>query len=481
MKPLQPRFSELFISKSLDLRFLAELRRSHPDSRSLYWDPQLCERRDLELAISMAERVVVQDGLMAPLDSAARSDECEEVEFEGFSQFDKELARKLDQTLRGQVASSAKDAPAEVFEVERGPVLFCPSNDTHTKLFDPIARHLSSSQFLLHDRRPEERAREMMESLGISCFDGGAESLEELRPSVIVVGNDWYDGAWELFERAYALGIPTVCIQEGCLDFETHARMRYCDYAFIQGPVMLDHVTATSHFMSGNPRFDSIATRPLPEHPVVMLNCNFTYGVEEGNREAWIGEISSVCRQLETEYFISQHPRDRGVFPNDPVRRSHAGVVHEHVADSSVLVTRFSTLVYEAMRAGRRVVYYNPHGETMRLFNEDETGGIFKAHDRASLHRALVAATKPACEQTEARRASFMNWHCGANDGRAAYRTAGGLAAVSNAAESRTGNNRRDWLAMWGWRRRASLAKAVRTERSRVRRVLSSLKQTVST
>jgi hypothetical protein len=479
IKNTRTRFSELFISKILDLRFLSALRADYPDSRSLYWDPAISGRRELELAISMAERVVVQDGLRLPLDLCSETSQDTEIEFETFSEFAPGLTGRFDRVLSKSNASEVSFDANGAFLVKRGPVLFCPSNDTHTKLFHPISRHLERSQFLYHDQRPQERAREMMESLEIAYLDGGAECLEEIAPSVIVVGNDWYDGAWQLFERAYALGIPTVCIQEGCLDFVTQRRMQYCDYAFIQGPLMLDHVANPALFISGNPRFDSISNPPAPAKPVVMLNCNFTYGVEEENREKWIGEIARSCRELELDYFISQHPRDRGHFPNDPVRPSHAGVVHDHVAASSILVTRFSTLVYEAMRAGRRVIYYNPHGEKMRLFNEDETGGIFKAHDPESLREALVSASAAWTPELESKHTAFMSWQCGENDGRAAFRSAGGLAAIANNASPRTGRNRRDWLTLCGHRRRTSLSRFYLAKRKRLRASLSPLKRMI--
>jgi len=460
--------SELFVLGDLDLRWLSELRERYPHSRSIYWHPAIGGRRSLELVVSMAERVVVQDHLLAPL--AQEGD----TEIAGLTEFDPALAGRLGTGWAGDALRVDSEG---VFSVSKGPILFCPSNDTHTKLFEPIARRLSSAAFLLHDKRPEEKAMGMLETIGLPYEEGGAQRLAEIRPSVIVMGNDWYDGAWRLFERAYALKIPTVCIQEGCLDFSTHRRMQWCDYPFVQGPIMLGHFRSPIYFLSGNPRFDSLSPLDLPGKPVAMLNCNFTYGVEEGAREEWVGAVSRACRELQIEYFISQHPRDRGKFPDHLVLPSHAGVVHEHLAGSSILVTRFSTLVYEALLTGRQVVYYNPHRETMRLFNEDETGGIYKAHDEESLIEALAGASEPVTAVGEARREHFLELHCGENDGRAAHRCAGGLAALAELASPRTGSALVDWFVMWSQRRRTRLTREFRNRKGTVRRALSPLKQ----
>ncbi len=472
MKPQQRLLEELFVLDTLDLRFLARLREQYPRSRCLHWNALSDARQSISLAMSMAKKVVVGDGITPPLAMSHGTVNPTEDQVIALSEFDPQLARHLARLTRSETPTCCEGDSGRLATVARGPVLFCPSNDTHTKLFDPIAHHLDNAHFLLFDRRPEERAREMLESLDIDYIEGGAERLAELRPSVIVVGNDWYDGVWELFERAYALGIPTVCIQEGCLDFTTHRRMQYCDYAFIQGPIMLDHLASPIQFLTGNPRFDAISRPRLPETPVAMLNCNFTYGVEEDARYDWVGAITGACRDIGLDYFISQHPRDKGVFPDDPVRPSHAGVVHDHLAASSILVTRFSTLVYEAMRAGRQVVYYNPHDEQMRLFNEDETGGIYKARDPQGLREALALATRPITTKTAQSHELFLRMHCGEGDGQAAWRSAAALASISLAGSPRSGANLRDWYAMWSQRRMTAIKRRYGIERSRLRGIL---------
>ena len=437
--------NELFIVNSLNISFLNHIRTRYPNSRAVFWDSFVPYHKSLKHTIELATNVVAEDEIVDHVSSRY------DVSAVKLSQYSPALARKA----RSKISQSKSNVNGrslnnnELFEVTNGPVLFCPSNDTHTKLFEPIAKHLSEARFLLFDQRAGENARQMLESLGLKYEVGGAEGLSNIRPSAIVVGNDWYQKVWELFERAYRMKISTVCLQEGCLDFATSRRMQRCDYALIQGPIMLEHLPQKIYFLTGNPRFDNLKSSSPPKKPTVMVNCNFTYGVHEGARESWISDVVKACKELRVDFFISQHPRDRGEFPYYPVRQSNAGVVHAHIADCSILVTRFSTLVYEAMLSGRQVIYYNPHGEEMRLFKEDATGGIYKSYNYATLVESLHKAIQPMSpEQQEAHRL-FLEWHCGENDGLAARRCASALAHISNIGYPRTGRNMLDWYNYW--------------------------------
>ncbi|HMX62824.1 MAG TPA: hypothetical protein PKD58_07130, partial [Candidatus Sumerlaeota bacterium] len=140
------------------------------------------------------------------------------------------------------------------------------------------------------------------------------------------------------------------------------------------------------------------------------------------------------CMKWGLDYFISQHPRDKGRFPDYNVRPSHAGVVHDHLTDATILVTRFSTLIYEAMIMGRRVVYFNPFGEKMRLFNEDRTGGLLKAMGHDDLPKAMERAATTMDAEEQMRFDQFVALHCGAADGCAATRVAGALQWLARCA-----------------------------------------------
>ena len=118
------------------------------------------------------------------------------------------------------------------------------------------------------------------------------------------------------------------------------------------------------------------------------------------------------CRELGLDFFISQHPRDKGVFPPEyPVYKSDAFKMQQQLQNTSILVSRFSTVIYEAAAMGREVVYYNPHCEPFRIFAQDKTGGISIANNRSELLRAIASTVENLGKNNKNRR-NFLLQHC---------------------------------------------------------------------
>lgn len=416
---------QLFIVAAIADQIITRLRKAYPESRVVFWDDEETDPVAIKQAANLTHSVVAEDGIAEQVGEVIGHPVIR------LSQRDKRLAKLFAKARRINGNKNEVGRSDDGFPVGNGTVLFCPTNDTHVKMFEPITVYLNRTFFLLFDDRPAERARHMMDISEISYTSGGPEKLTQLNPSVVVLANDWYEKGRTLLERAHSLGIPTVCIQEGCLDFDEHRRMQWCAYPFIQGPIMLRYLDQDIYFATGNPRFDSICLNELPENPVVMLNSNFTYGIHEDQRAGWISDTSRACRTLDVEFFISQHPRDSGTFSGLPVKKSGPEAIHHQLQESTVVVTRFSTIVYEAMLSGRQVVYYNPHKERMRLFNEDQTGGLYKASDFSGLVQAIQLALKPLTVEQQNRFELFLDLHCGVRDGGAARRCASVLSQIS--------------------------------------------------
>ncbi|MCZ6822458.1 MAG: FkbM family methyltransferase [Deltaproteobacteria bacterium] len=321
---------------------------------------------------------------------------------------------------------------------DKGPrFLFVPSNGAHAQLMFPIHSKLEGSSFMLlqHDT---ENAASTLQKLPASVFSYRPGVLAELRPRVAIFGNDWGPQERQIVAEAQASGIPTVCIQEGCLDFadDKLRRMQQCDYAFLQGPVMLRYLDRPNTIVTGNPKYDSIQEQTFdPERPI-MINCNFTYGVYEEVRESWVREAVEACRSLGRRFFISQHPRDRGAFPPEyPVKASDASSISAQLAETSVVITRFSTVIYEALMLGVRAIYFNPHGEPFGIFQQDETGAVPVAQDQSEL-LALLRLALTAGDDDPVKRRQFLLSHCATLNGDAAERCADAIRAI---AEKRAG------------------------------------------
>jgi hypothetical protein len=410
--------SRLFFVANLQIDALRAVRKKYPSSRSVYWDSrqldQVAMRRVAELSQHLVAEEEIADEVSRVLDRPITA----------IPRFDPSLARRWRQNKLPVDPGTSPPYP-----VNGGPVLFCPINDTHVKTFAPIRRLVGDSRFLLYGDHPGEKAAEMLESLGIEYDRGGAESIARIRPSVVVLGKDWSPAARDLISAARMLRIPNVCVQEGPTEFDRDGRMRRCDFPLVQGPVMLKHLDQSVYFLTGNARFETSREVPLPGKPMAMLNCNFWGRAAE--REQWLNDVIQVCQDLKVDFFISRHPRDKGPLPDWPIRLSNPAVIQRHLEESTLVITQYSSVIYEALFMGRNVVCHNPRAGEIPAFDEDPSRTFAKTYRRDELARAIQWGLTPPSVEQRARIETFLDWHCGSRDSKTAERCASVIAAVS--------------------------------------------------
>jgi len=293
--------------------------------------------------------------------------------------------------------------------------LFFPSNDTHVHYMLPLAEKMQNSKFIVRAKRRENSDLYLgVHKRNFTVYYPGI--LKTINPSIVILGNDWGPEEKQVVEEAKQLGIPTVCIQEGCLDFMDQRinRLTHSDYVFLQGPIMRKYIRRQNGLIvTGNPKYDNLYEERLPEKVKVMINVNFTYKIFEDARDQWVADAVRACNQLGLDFFISQHPRDNGVFPPEyRVIKSDAFKLRKQLEQSSILISRFSTVIYEALMMGRETVYYNPHGEPFRIFAEDDTGGIWRANNHSELVSSISSAIRNP-GKNKANRDKFLEQHCG--------------------------------------------------------------------
>lgn len=275
-------------------------------------------------------------------------------------------------------------------------VLFALSNKTHVNFMVPIAQQITGSKFITFDKK--ENTNLYLENLGDDFQYYHEGIINKIHPDLIILGNDWGGQEQQVIHEARILGIPTVCIQEGPLDFldlNTN-RLQNADTIFLQGPVFMKYLNRESGVLiTGNPKFDNLFPIKLPEAPKVMINYNFTYGFLDDAREKWIDDVVDVCNKLEINFFISKHPCNKGILPNDiEVKSSDVYQIFDQLRDASIIISGFDTVLYDAMMMGREVIYYNPHQEHFRIFSEDITKGIWLAENKEDLYSSLALALK---------------------------------------------------------------------------------------
>ena len=96
------------------------------------------------------------------------------------------------------------------------------------------------------------------------------------------------------------------------------------------------------------------------ENTGFIVNQNFTYNVLVNERQKWITEVSSALSNKGSQFSISAHPADTTRVENLPYSsESFNSLCHSH----GVLISRFSTVFFEAACFGMPLIYHNPHRE----------------------------------------------------------------------------------------------------------------------
>jgi len=97
----------------------------------------------------------------------------------------------------------------------------------------------------------------------------------------------------------------------------------------------------------------------------VVINLNFTYGVLEEERAGWIDSAVAACERLGLPYTVAHHPAERRA---RSVPRGSSIPISRLLLRATTLISRFSTVPFEAMARGVPFVYHNPHGEKVSTF-----------------------------------------------------------------------------------------------------------------
>lgn len=211
---------------------------------------------------------------------------------------------------------------------------------------------------------------------GLAWYDTPVYSLPDAAVAVsglraVVTMKDWA-GYGEIVSAARGAGVPTLAKVEGAQDFNDvdtpYARNAYrtADHILCQGKNDFDALDG-NRFIVGSTRLERL--RHAPVMPItgdhVVINLNFTYGVLEEQRAEWIDGAVAACEQLKLPYTVAIHPAERR-----SSRVPHASTIpiSRLLMRASTLVSRFSTVPFEAMARGIPFVYHNPHGETVSTF-----------------------------------------------------------------------------------------------------------------
>lgn len=254
------------------------------------------------------------------------------------------------------------------------PVLLLPSAAYHLAEIMPLAAALNRRGY--ETRVAIGEAHWPRIATGLAWYDTPVFALPDAASAVaglkaVVTMKDWA-GYGEIVAAAKEAGVPTFAKVEGAQDFNDadtpYAREAYrsADHIFCQGQNDFDTLDG-SRYIVGSSRLERL--RQAPAMPItadhVIINLNFTYGVLEEERAHWIENAVGACELLRLPYTVALHPAERR---NRRVAHSSTVPISRLLMRGSALVSRFSTVPFEAMARGIPFVYHNPHGEKVSTF-----------------------------------------------------------------------------------------------------------------
>lgn len=367
-----------------------------------------------------------------------------------------ELGTGVEQVDDGiRLTPTARDAANAIENVDAH-VLFFATDDTHVNTMLRIAPYCRKSTFVIHQTF-DLGAGTALEKNGVG-YTVHRRGMDAFRTAnIALIGNDNGHEEQLFIHHCRRHGIPVVSLQEAVnQNFEgAPFRMQWADRTFVGGTHALRYHERIFSVVTGNPRYDDIRPIPLPEHPYVLINCNFTFGIAEGWSRAWVDQAIAAAKESGLEYRITVHPRDETDLSGvEWVLDSNAFVVHDQIAGAFALVSRDSSLPYEALLMNRHVVYFNPFNESERCLNEDDTGLIHKAGTESELS-ALLSRLKetPLPQDDHGGLAETFQTYFTGTDGLNALRVARGLQIMIDGdyfvrPDARRNSYLRTWLQM---------------------------------
>lgn len=259
-------------------------------------------------------------------------------------------------------------------------------NRNHVRVFTDMARLLQAQghpvTFVVVEGNPDrDAAVKTLDELGF-LFITSADLARLATPrDIICVGNDWGPKHFKRkLERFRRRGIPVIGIVEGAR-FAYPRHWERVDDLLCWGPSGLDLLPGRKHIV-GSPAIEkaSKAERIAPSRPHVVVNYKFMKGVKEEG-PAWAAECAAAALPIDPNYVISAHPFNVAELSGLTV--SHAPFT-KLLDDATLLITRSSTVIYEALAARVSVIYY-PLADERRAEFGDPMGAFPTANSADEL------------------------------------------------------------------------------------------------
>ncbi|MDR1043815.1 MAG: glycosyltransferase [Candidatus Adiutrix sp.] len=322
------------------------------------------------------------------------------------------LTEPLIQALRHSEESTL-DEPAcpdpELLEAVAGAVVMVANADYQVRNFVAVARRLDEMAIKnvicdISDSKPFSIARAISDEEAAAYSDIRLFRFDCLRICPLFLNARAYlvAGDWGFF-RLLVLTlkqrqIPVIGFYEGINDdflleppappVKKHLPYRHPDHLLLPGEYYRSIYSKPKNTVVGLPTVRRLLGEEIcfPARPRAVINVNFSYGVLEDARQAYLESAVAACRQVGLDFVVSQHPADQADL--SPLAVSNNSI-YEEIKSGSLLISRFSTCILEALALGKPAIYHNPHGEKFPKYQENPMGAFQVSVSTASLAGAL--------------------------------------------------------------------------------------------
>jgi GT2 family glycosyltransferase len=265
-------------------------------------------------------------------------------------------------------------------------------------LLEALRRRGIRTEVYLPPEAPATVGRELTAYVD-TVYSGDPEGLTGVPLTGAFMLNDWGANMQALVAAVRAAGGTSFAKVEGVQDFDdvdlnrVRRPYRHADVILAQGQNDVDALTGQEISVVGSTRLERIVAGP--EAPAdaeqVLINVNFTYGVLTDKQDEWIWAAVNGARSAGLDYEISLHPAQKNV-PQQAAVLAHISTdpFSHALRRTGVLISRFSTVLYEAMALGVPAIYLNSHGEKVPTFQNPE--GAFVKVTGTDLEEALAEA-----------------------------------------------------------------------------------------
>ena len=271
---------------------------------------------------------------------------------------------------------------------------------SHVRIFSGAVRLLQSEGFDCRyvdaeDAFGSNLAKPALAADGLSSIPLVAAETELQAGDILVAANDWTpDRLVALLDRRKQRGIVAVGCIEGCR-FAKENHYLNVDHVLGWGPSCLEHYPK-SGVIVGSPEVEAAwQSRPqFSEPPFAAVNYKFVYERNVG-REQWTRVVMKACAAAGVAARFSRHPADKGADPLD----LHTEEMPDLLRNASLVITRPSTVVYQACAAGKPVVFLPTYDEELVEFSEP-----MGAYERPKSSAELVQMIRQALDERESYR-----------------------------------------------------------------------------